>query len=76
LLWPEHERPSLARSLAVALSNASSFAEVAGNKNSLIFKSGNVMTAEEVARTSYRAWMLGEPVRAPTRARPSSMMHS
>lgn len=41
---------------------ATNFAEVAGNKNSLIFKSGNVMTAEEVARTSYRAWMLGEPV--------------
>lgn len=36
---------------------------MAGNKNSFIFKSGNVMTAEEVARTSYRAWMLGEPVR-------------
>ncbi len=46
------------------LLNALSFAEVAGNKNSFVFKSGNVMTAEEVARTSYRAWMLGEPVHA------------
>jgi short-subunit dehydrogenase len=45
------------------LLNVPSFAEVAGNKNSFVFKSGNVMTAEEVARTSYRAWMLGEPVR-------------
>jgi NOL1/NOP2/fmu family ribosome biogenesis protein len=46
--------------------DAPSFAEVAGNKNSFVFKSGNVMTAEEVARTSYRAWMLGEPVRTRT----------
>jgi short-subunit dehydrogenase len=41
---------------------ATNFAEVAGNKDSFVFKSGNVMTSEEVARTSYRAWMLGEPL--------------
>jgi short-subunit dehydrogenase len=41
---------------------ATNFAEVAGNKNSFVFKSGSVMSAKEVAESSYRAWLLGEPV--------------